>query len=209
MSPFLFTSAELNTRSFKTYLDFVKGDPKLFIRLSFRTLPINQTDPVLERLLLSFTANVSKKIIVKHLEQDPYRTHYYVRYIIDLRFNIVIVFKSYMVYVEVIDNPSNYSGYEIKCPEITERLLYLIEDQKRRDTNVFNKVMSVVDDIEKQEKTPETYEDCCLCLDNTNPISFRCNTCKEGLICKSCVKPFKKRFHTCPCCRADRHKKTG
>jgi len=132
----------------------------------------------------------------------------------DLRFYISIIFQFGYVDVNVADihdMPTLPSGFSIECPLITEHLLYLIdEDQKRRDENVYKKLMSVVDEIEKEEeKPPETYDDCCLCLDNTNPISFRCNTCKEGLICKSCVKPFKKRFHTCPCCRADRHKKTG
>ena len=199
-------------QSFKTYLDFVKGDT-MRVNIKFREIPITP-NPVLKNQMLILTTQVSKHIQVKHLEHSPDTQRYYVRYIMDLRFYISIIFQFGYVDVNVADihdMPTLPSGFSIECPQITEHLLYLIdEDQKRRDENVYKKLMSVVDEIEKEEeKPPETYDDCCLCLDNTNPISFRCNTCKEGLICKSCVKPFKKRFHTCPCCRADRHKKTG
>jgi hypothetical protein len=196
--------------AYKTYIDYVSHKTP-FVSIKYHNLTINGDDPELNCLISKFIIESTYHAKAHLLQKLPERESLYINYVLDNRFLFNINFIKYSVLLGVIDldkNETGYEAYEVEWPEIKERLLYLIQqDQKRRDTNVFNKVMSIVDEIEKQEKPPETYEDCCLCLDNTNPISFRCNTCKEGLICKSCVKPFKKRFHSCPCCRTDRHKK--
>jgi hypothetical protein len=196
--------------SFKTYINFVSQKTP-FVAIRYNNFTIDGDDPKLNCLIRDFLKEASYHAKAHQLEKIPERGSFHISYLLDNRFLFTFIFVKYSIIVCVNDihtTDTGYEAYEVEWPEITERLLYLIDqDQKKRDTNVYKKVMSVVDDIEKQEKTPETFEDCCLCLDNTNPISFRCRVCKEGLICKSCVKPYKKRFHTCPCCRADRHKK--
>ena len=69
----------------------------------------------------------------------------------------------------------------------------------------FDKFIAVINQEPEEPEEPEETENCCLCLDNVNPISYRCRVCKEGRICKKCVKPFKKRFDECPCCRTPRN----
>jgi hypothetical protein len=53
---------------------------------------------------------------------------------------------------------------------------------------------------ESESEEEEEKQTCCVCLDDFSKMSFCCETCKEGLVCKKCVKKLK-GVSSCPVCR--------
>jgi len=56
-----------------------------------------------------------------------------------------------------------------------------------------------------QETTDgEQITECNICLEEDEDIAWQCKTCKRGMICVKCIKPWMRTTpdHKCPCCRS-------
>ena len=70
---------------------------------------------------------------------------------------------------------------------------------KKKKNKKKNKKKKEIEEIEEEEKITE----CNCCLEEDEEIAWHCKTCKRGMICIKCVKPWMRKNpdHKCPCCR--------
>ena len=53
----------------------------------------------------------------------------------------------------------------------------------------------------KEISDPVCELNCCICFDDFEKVSYKCRTCKEGIVCKGCCKKMK-GVKRCPICRS-------
>jgi hypothetical protein len=64
-----------------------------------------------------------------------------------------------------------------------------------------HQILLVQRPLKKHTKPPEKLEECCVCLEEKK-ITWRCKTCKAGLMCNGCRKKTKHTCVGCPVCRS-------
>ncbi len=54
---------------------------------------------------------------------------------------------------------------------------------------------------EPKPESPKEIFNCCICFDDFEKVSYKCRTCKEGLVCRGCCRKMK-GVKKCPICRS-------
>jgi len=106
--------------------------------------------------------------------------------------------------------------YSPQSPELMALNIQLVIDPKKRQQipQINTKNSSRYGSKKKKNKNKKKNKkpiqqieqqitECNCCLEEDEEIAWRCKTCKRGMICIKCVKPWMRKYpdHKCPCCR--------